>query len=315
MISFFNSYIERKMLMMMKKPIWIFTVLIILSCFAVNMETFADSEDFKLSGTIDVPDSVLSLPIVTDVSITLFMGGPGGAPVPVMLTPSTILKAEEADQPPELRDGDRVKVKGNVVGGSMVLTRLDLEDFEEVKLAGAVVELDGVLTLPVSSDTPIQLAVGGALGPVLTIILTPDTRLEIEEDGGLLLLHNSDFVEIEVVLQGGDLIAREIEIEEFGESKIRGTVTGLSSPLSLPVSTDTSVTIFIGSLDTITLNIVITPETVLKGGLTSLINGDQVEVETIAGGAMLRATELESEGGDDDGDGDDDEDGGDDDDD
>lgn len=274
--------------------------LIILSCFAVNRATFADSEDFKLSGTIDVPDSTLPVPVGTDVPITIFLGGPGGVPVNVVLTTLTMLKAEEADQPPELRDGDRVKVEGNVVGGSLVLTELDLEDFEEVKLAGPVVEMGGVLALPVSSDTSIKLAVGGSLGPVLTIILTPDTRLEIEEEGGLLALHEDDFVEIEVVLQGGDLIARELEIEEFGESKIRGTVTGLSSPLSLPVTTDTSVTVFIGSIDTITLNILITPETVLKDGLTSLINGDRVEVEAIAGGVMLRATELENEGGDDD---------------
>ena len=67
--------------------------LIILSCFAVNRATFAGSEDFKLSGTIDVPDSPLSVPIGADVTITLFMGGPGGAPVLVVLTTSTILEA------------------------------------------------------------------------------------------------------------------------------------------------------------------------------------------------------------------------------
>jgi hypothetical protein len=232
----------------------------------------------------------------TDVPITLFIGGPGGTPVIVVLTALTTLKAEEDNQPPELRDGDRVKAEGNIVGGGLVLTELEIEDFEEVKLAG-LVKVGGILTLPVATDTFISLAVGGALGLDLTIKLTPDTRVEIEELEGPSILHDDDFVEIEVVLQGADLIAREIEIEEFGELKITGTVTGLSSPLTLPITGDTSVTflIVIGSLDTITLEIVITSATVIEGGLTSLINGNQVEVEAVVRGGMLRATELERE--------------------
>lgn len=271
---------------------------IILSCFVANRTTFADSEDFKLSGTVDVPDSTLPLPVGTDdVQITLFIGGPGGTPVIVVLTELTTLKAEEVDQPPELRDGDRVKAKGNIVGGGLVVTEFEIEDFEEVKLAG-LVNMDGVLTLPVDFNTPINLAVGGATGPVLTIILTPDTRVEIEELEGPSILHDDDFVEIEVVLRGPDLIAREIEIEDFGELEITGTVTGLSGPLTLPITGDTSATfqIVIGSLDTtITLEIVITSATVIEGGLTSLINGNQVEVEAVIRGGMIRATELERE--------------------
>lgn len=250
--------------------------------------------EFKLGGTVDVPGDSLILPVGTDTAITLFLAGPGGPPVTVIVTSATEVEFEEDNIVLELRDGDRVQAEGNVVSTAFVLEKLEVEEFAQVKVSGLVM-VGGVLPLPVTVNTQIDLLLGGARGPVIRIILTPSTVVEFEETGAPSSLQDNDFVEAEAVLLGRDLIVQELEVEEFAEVELRGTVIGLSAPLSLPVVVDTPVTILVGGSSGLPVQVVITPSTRIEEGLSSLMNDDQVEVEVVLRGKSLKATELEKE--------------------
>lgn len=179
----------------------------------------------KLRGVVDVPGASLTLPLATgEVTATLFLGGVGGPPVPFKITPSTHVDAEDTKEKGSggtitLVDGDSIEVKAKAqqVGGVMeiVATKIQLE-IPQIEIFGVVDVPDPSLTLPLSSgpDVHATLFLGGVGGTPLDIVITPNTRVRGET---MLILVDTDFIEVKAVLQSGQLVAVKIGKENHDE--------------------------------------------------------------------------------------------------
>ncbi len=179
----------------------------------------------ELRGVVDVPGSSLTLPLAagaSNVTITLFLGGVGGPPLPITITASTKVEAEDAKDKVSgsvtVGDGDLIVVHGKLQSGAIVATKIELEKFPEIEAFGIVKVPGSSLTLPLvagASNVTITLAFGGVGGPPLPIIVTPSTRV----GGGMTLtLKDNDFIEVKAVLQSGQIVA--VKIGEENESEV-----------------------------------------------------------------------------------------------
>lgn len=181
----------------------------------------------KLRGVVDVPGASLTLPLPPgspNVIVTLFLGGPSGSPVPITITPSTKVDAEDSKEKGaggsiSLVDGDSigVKAKAQQVGATMelVATKIELKN-PEIETFGAVDVPGASLALPLPPGSPAQtftLFIGGIGGPPISIVVTPTTR--VRADG--LTLNDNDFTEVKAVIQNGQIVALKIRKENQEE--------------------------------------------------------------------------------------------------
>lgn len=182
----------------------------------------------KLRGVVGgLPTTGLTLPLSpssSNVIVTLFLGGPGGSPVSITITPDTKVDAEDTKETGiggsiSLVNGDLigVKVRTRPSGGTfeIVATKIKLEN-PEIEAFGAVGGLSGSLVLPLLPGSPDQtftLSIGGIGGPSIPIVVTPSTRVKAEG----LTLNNGDFIEVKAVVQNGQIIALKIRKENQEE--------------------------------------------------------------------------------------------------
>lgn len=159
----------------------------------------------------------------------------------------------------------------------------------EIEFTGFLKGLpDAGLTLPPSTTVTatIQVPVERDSTQVsFDIDFTPLTEVDLET----VLLLNGQLVKVELVLQSGRLVVKEIDEVEFGE--VSGTATNVpGDTLTLPVSSDQTVILLLGGLQELPLNFTITPRTETE--LPSLKNGDQVDVKLGFVAGRLIAVEV-----------------------
>jgi hypothetical protein len=166
----------------------------------------------------------LTLPLAPGspgVTITLFLGGTGGPAVPIMVTPNTKVEAEddkeEVSESITLIDGDLIEVRGKLQNGQIVATKIELQEFPEIKVFGSVDVPGTSLTLPLAPGSPgvtITLFLGGTGGPAVPIIVTPSTRVR---GGTTLTLHDNDFIAAKTLLRSGQIVAVKIGTQNEDE--------------------------------------------------------------------------------------------------
>lgn len=121
---------------------------------------------------------------------------------------------------------------------------------------------DAGLTVPPSSTVTIQivlLAERGHTPASLSVDITPETKGSLE-DG---LIQNGQLVKVQLSLRSGRLVVKRIK--EAGIGFFVGTLSDVpGGTLTLPVSTDQTVTVLVGNLSDIPLSFVITPTTDLE---------------------------------------------------
>lgn len=86
----------------------------------------------ELFGAVDVPGTSLSLPLVVgapNVTITLFLGGVGGPPLPIVVTPNTRVKGTTLT----LADNDFIDVKAVIQNGQVVAVKIRKEFLENAE--------------------------------------------------------------------------------------------------------------------------------------------------------------------------------------
>ena len=176
----------------------------------------------KLRGTVDVPGGSLALPVSSNVTITLFLGGPSGPPLPITITPNTKVEAEDAKEKVSgsgtLGNGDPIEVRGKLQGGQIVATKIKLLGFFQIEGFGTVdvppPGAGGSLTLPASSNVTITVFLGGADGPPLPVVITPNTKVRGTTP---LILQDNNFIEFKAVVQSGQVVAVKIRLENVDE--------------------------------------------------------------------------------------------------
>lgn len=204
---------------------------LVVAAFAATT-AWAENIHGKLRGVVTVSGGSLTLPLAptaSNVIITLHLGGASGPSVPITVTPSTKIEAEDVHEKEgvsgsiTLKDGDPIRVRGKLQGSELVATTLELEEFPEIELFGVVGGLSGSLTLPLALGAPnvtITLQLGGTGGPSVQVVITPSTRVR---GGTTLTLINGDFTQVKAVLQGSNIFAVKIgkemesEVEHDGE--------------------------------------------------------------------------------------------------
>jgi Domain of unknown function (DUF5666) len=166
------------------------------------------------------------------------------------------------------------------------------------KLLGTVDVPGDSLNLPLAPGSPnvtITLFLGGTGGPAVPITVTPNTKVEAEDDeeevSESITLTDGDLIEMRGKLQNGQLVATKIELQEFPEIEVFGSVdvpgTSLALPLA-PGSPDVTITLFLGGTGGPAVPIVVTASTRVRGGTTlTLHDNDFIEAK-----ARLRSGQI-----------------------
>jgi len=90
----------------------------------------------ELRGVVDVPGGSLTLPLAAgapNVTITLSLGGVGGPPLPIVVTPSTRVGG---GMTLTLKDNDFIEVKALLQSGQIVAVKIGEENENEVENDG-----------------------------------------------------------------------------------------------------------------------------------------------------------------------------------
>ncbi len=133
-----------------------------------------------------------------------------------------------------------------------------------------------------------MLFLGGTGGPAVPITVTRNTKVEAEDDreevSGNITLIDGELIEVRGKLQNGQILATKIELQEFPETKLFGSVdvpgTSLTLPLA-PGSPDVTITLFLGGTGGPAVPIVVTPSTRVRGGRTlTLQDNNFIEAKT-----------------------------------
>lgn len=159
------------------------------------------------------------------------------------------------------------------------------------KLRGVVGDLPGAsLTLPLTTgEVTAKIFLGGPSGPSLQFTITPSTNVDAEDTkekgpGGTITLADGDWIEVKGKLQAGKIVATKIKLDN-PELEIFGAVGGLpGGSLALPLSpgSDVHATLSVGGVGGPPLDILITPNTRVRGGMTlTLVDTDFIEVKAV----------------------------------
>jgi uncharacterized protein DUF5666 len=171
--------------------------------------------DVKVAGLVDVlpvgPGGTLTLPLAPGAAPVFLQIGVGtpSVPVTVQITPATVIKAESG-LPVTITDGDRVKAEVVAVGGVLRTLKLEVENFPEAEFIGMVTGLTGgPVTLPLPAGQSRSFLVSLSLsGADIPVTVTSATKVE----QGPVTLSNGQTVQVETVLQNGQLLVTEIAV-------------------------------------------------------------------------------------------------------
>lgn len=92
-----------------------------------------ENPQIEAFGAVDVPGSVLTLPLApgsSNVTILVALGGVGGPTIPVVVTPNTRVKGGDTLT---LVDGDFIEFKAVLQGGEVVALKIREENPEDVE--------------------------------------------------------------------------------------------------------------------------------------------------------------------------------------
>jgi Domain of unknown function (DUF5666) len=174
----------------------------------------------------------------------------------------------------------------------------------EIKLKGFVAVAPpgpgGTLTLPLPAGAaPVVVTVSfGVPAVTVPVTITPATQVEVERALPPVTIADGDALEIEARLVGAVFEATRVELEDFPELELRGTVQGLpAGGVSLPLGPSATLdfTLFLGASG-LTVPIRVTSVTRLEDGPFVLTDGALIDVEAVIRDSRIVATELELEG-------------------
>lgn len=178
-------------------------------------------DDGKIKGiAAGVPGGSISLNATgnSTAEFQVTFGSPSIA-FPVILTPTTEVKIDDAIFPATLSNGDAVEVEGALnADGKLVLDELELEDFLELEIDAFVIEIPGdTLQLPLDpGDSPVTVQISlAASTSLLPIVITPETQA----NGGPFLLTEGARVEFEALFRNGEIQVHKIELENEDEDE------------------------------------------------------------------------------------------------
>lgn len=171
--------------------------------------------DVKVAGIADVlpvgPVGTLTLPLAPGAAPVFLQINVGTASVPVtvQITPATLVKAESG-LPVTITDGDRVKAEVVAIGGVLRTLKLEVDNFPEAEFIGTVTGLaGGPVTLPLPAGQSRSFLVALSLsGASIPVTVTSATKVE----HGPVTLSNGQTVQVETVLQNGQLLVTEIAV-------------------------------------------------------------------------------------------------------
>ena len=199
--------------MQTKRAAFVGTVTLLLAGMLLFWPSFAQGNggsEIRLAGFVDVPGASLTLPLAPGsppVTVILSLGTP---PISISftITVETAVEVEDGGLPVTIVDGDRVEIRGQIVGGTLFANEVEVQEFPEVKLIGTAGGLTSPVMLPLTGapvNFTLNLGVTG-LAP-LPVQITSATQVE----GGAFTLSNGIPIEIEGVVQ--DALIRITEIE------------------------------------------------------------------------------------------------------
>jgi hypothetical protein len=163
-----------------------------------------------------------------------------------------------------------------------------------LKIAGFASVPGGTLDLPLAKgDTPVTIEVElGVPAVSIPILITSSTKIE-SETGLPVTLTDDDRVKVDAFVAGGVITARKLELDEFPEIEVRGTVSGLpAAGLTLPLAQGTTADLTVEVVPGVVVTVVLTDKTKVKHATQTLTNGDTVKVEAVLRNVQLVVTEL-----------------------
>src|SRR5262249_7986695 len=107
-------------------------------------------------------------------------------------------------------------------------------------------------------------------------------------------LVDGDRVRVHLVVVSGHFFATELKVRAFPEIHLRGTVSGLSGPLALPLAPGNTASFFV-NLGVIggDVAVQVTANTKVEEGPVTLQNGDLVRIEGFVQNFQVVITEIE----------------------
>jgi Domain of unknown function (DUF5666) len=180
-------------------------------------------------------------------------------------------------------------------GGNGGGSEIKLKGFVDVAPPGP----GGTLTLPLPPGAaPVVVTVSfGVPAVTIPVTITSATQVEVEHALAPVTIADGDALEIEARLVGAVFEATRVEVEDFPELELRGTVQGLPTEgVSLPLGPGATVdfTLLLGASG-LTVPVRVTSGTRLEDGPFVLTNGALIEVEAVVRDFRIVATELEVE--------------------
>lgn len=131
--------------------------------------------------------------------------------------------------------------------------------------------------------------------PAVTIPVQLTSATKVKSDFGLpVLVTDGDRVKVDIRVVGDTLRADKIEVEAFPELDVIGTVKGLPAGgvvLPLAAGTFQNFTLTLGA-SAVDLPVRLTSSTKIRGHLTSLKNGDVVQIEAAVRNNIIVITEI-----------------------
>jgi hypothetical protein len=168
---------------------------------------------------------------------------------------------------------------------------MKLAGFADVPPSGT----GGTLTLPLPPGaTPVTINLTfGVPSLKIPVEITHSTHVE-SETGLPVTLTDGDRVEVEAVVVQGVLRASRLQIDEFPELELNGTVKGLPAagvtlPLAAGATADLVVTLGTSGVD---VPVRLTSKTKFHGPSLTIQNGDKVKVEAGVQNNLVVATEI-----------------------
>jgi hypothetical protein len=168
---------------------------------------------------------------------------------------------------------------------------------------GREMTIAGFVDVPGTAGLQLPLAAGAApvvinmtLGvPSVTIPIqvTPDTRVKPASAAPLTLV-DGDRIKVDAHVVGNALRADRIELEAFPEVELIGTAKGLpAAGITLPLAAGTTqnfvITLGASNVD---VPVQLTSKTKIRGHLTSLHNGDAIQLEAGVRNNVIVITEI-----------------------
>lgn len=152
------------------------------------------------------------------------------------------------------------------------------------------------LSLPPASTVTAQIELPLERGSALAsfgIDFTPQTQVKLRS----AVVRNGQLVKVRLVVRDGGLVVKRIREAEVGQ--FFGTVADLpDGALALPVEADQPITLLLGDLADLPLQVVITPLT--QTGLKSLADGDPVAVKVTVVAGQTTALRIHTQDDDED---------------